>query len=336
MTRDPDAAGARALAQTGAEIVRAEMDDVASLRAATEGANGLFSVQPTVGSPGTPEGFSAEDEVRWGHNVADAAHASGVEHLVYASLSGVGRHDTEKLPQNVVSKWRIEQRIKRLGLPATFLRLVSFMENYTGAYHLSDGAVSTAFTADVPQQIMAVDDVGAFTALAFAQPGEWIGRAVDLAGDELTPVQIAAAISEAIGRPLPYVQIPIEAIAAAGEEQRRGVGAGPGGAFSAPLGDGSPRGAVQERDLAGDLALERVPVEAAGLQPGEEGPDPEVVGAAGVAVQRGPLQRCGVGGVGGGERLGYRLVPPPHAALPSELLISLDIRSSDGRAASAR
>ncbi|MEU4232897.1 NmrA/HSCARG family protein [Nonomuraea sp. NPDC026600] len=218
VTRDPDAAGARALALAGAELVRAEMDDVASLIAAAEGADGLFSVQPTVGSPGTPAGFSAEDEVRWGCNVADAAHAAGVRHLVYASLAGAGRHNTEKLPKNTINKWRIEQHIARLGLPATFLRPVSFMENYTGGYHLHDGTVATAFAADVPQQIVAVDDVGVFAALAFAHPGEWIGRAVDLAGDEVTPVQIAAAISEATGRPLPYVQIPIEAIAQIGED----------------------------------------------------------------------------------------------------------------------
>jgi uncharacterized protein YbjT (DUF2867 family) len=218
VTRDPDAPAARTLAQAGAELARAEMDDLASLIAAAEGAHGLFSVQPTVGSPGTPAGFSAEDEVRWGRKVADAAHAAGVRHLVYASLAGAGLHNTEKLPQNTINKWRIEQHITRLGLPATFLRPVSFMENYTGAYHLHDGAVATAFAADVPQQIMAVDDVGAFAALAFAQPGEWIGRAVDLAGDELTPRQIAAAISAAIDRPLPYVQIPIEAIAKAGED----------------------------------------------------------------------------------------------------------------------
>ncbi|MFI7643191.1 NmrA/HSCARG family protein [Nonomuraea sp. NPDC049400] len=218
VTRDPDATGARALARAGAELVRAEMDDVASLIAVAEGAHGLFSVQPTVGSPGTPAGFSAEDEVRWGCNVAEAAQAAGVRHLVYASVAGAGRHNTEQLPQNVVSKWRIEQHITRLGLPATFLRPVSFMENYTGSYHLHDGAVATAFAADVPQQIMAVDDVGVFAALAFARPGEWIGRAVDLAGDELTPVQIAAAISEAIDRPLPYVQLPLQVIAQAGEE----------------------------------------------------------------------------------------------------------------------
>lgn len=214
VTRDPDTARAH----PGAELVRAEMDDLASLVAAAEGAHGLFSVQPTAGSPGTPAGFTAEDEVRWGRNVADAAHAAGVRHLVYASLAGAGRHNTEHLPRNTISKWRIEQHINRLGVPATFLRPVSFMENYTGSYHLHDGTVATAFAADVPQQIMAVEDVGAFAALAFANPGDWIGRAVDLAGDELTPVQIAAAISEAIGRPLPYVEIPIEVIARAGED----------------------------------------------------------------------------------------------------------------------
>ncbi|GII05693.1 NmrA/HSCARG family protein [Planobispora takensis] len=218
VTRDPDAAPARALARAGAELTRADMDDTASLVAAAQDAYGLFSVHPTVGSPGTPAGFSAEDEVRWGRNIADAAHATGIRHLVYASLAGAGRHDTEKLPQNTISKWRIERHITRLGLPATFLRPVSFMENYTGAYHLHEGTVATAFAADVPQQIMAVDDVGAFACLAFAQPGQWIGRAVDLAGDELTPLQIAAAISEAVGRPLPYVRIPIEVVAAAGEE----------------------------------------------------------------------------------------------------------------------
>jgi uncharacterized protein YbjT (DUF2867 family) len=115
------------------------MEDVASLVAAAEGAYGMFSVQPTVGSPGTAPDFAAEDEVRWGVNVAEAAHAADVRHFVYTSVAGAGRHDSEVLPQNTVSKWRIEQHIARLGLPATILRPVSFMENYTGGYHLHDG-----------------------------------------------------------------------------------------------------------------------------------------------------------------------------------------------------
>ncbi|WP_326822562.1 NmrA/HSCARG family protein [Streptosporangium sp. NBC_01756] len=218
LTRDPAGASAKALAGVGAQIVRGEMDDTASLIAAVEGAYGMFSVQPTVGSPGTAPDFTADDEVRWGVNVAEAAHAAGIRHLVYTSVAGAGRHDSEALPQNLVSKWRIERHIAELGLPATILRPASFMENYTGGYHLHDGTVTTAFEPDVPQQIMAVDDVGVFTALAFAHPAEWIGRVIDLAGDELTPRRIAEAIGESIGRPLPYVQIPIEAIRQVGAE----------------------------------------------------------------------------------------------------------------------
>jgi uncharacterized protein YbjT (DUF2867 family) len=218
LTRDPGSERAAALAKAGAQIVCAEMDDVASLVAAAEGAYGLFSVQPTVGSPGTAPDFTAEDEVRWGINVAEAAHAVGVAHLVFTSVSGTGRHEAEVLPQNLVSKWRIERRIAELGLPATILRPVSFMENYTGGYHLHDGTLATPLDPDVPQQIMAVDDVGVFAALAFARPQDWIGREIELAGDQLTPVQIAAAIADEIGRPLPYVQIPIEVVRQVSED----------------------------------------------------------------------------------------------------------------------
>ncbi|MET8337038.1 NmrA/HSCARG family protein [Streptosporangium canum] len=218
LTRDPNGAEAQALARAGAQVLRAQMDDLDSLTAAAEGAWGLFSVQPTVGSPGTAPDFTTEDEVRWGVNVAEAAHAAGVGHLVFTSVAGADRHLSEKVPVNLVSKWRIEQHIAELGLPATILRPASFMENFTGGYALRNGTLSTGIAPDTAQQLMAVDDVGAVTASAFAQPEEWIGRAVSLAADELTPVQVAEAIGTALGIPLPYVQIPIEAIRGLSED----------------------------------------------------------------------------------------------------------------------
>ncbi|MBT2545828.1 NmrA/HSCARG family protein [Streptomyces sp. ISL-44] len=218
LTRNPDAAPAKALASAGAQIVRAQMEDIPSLIEAAEGAYGVFSVQPTVGSPGTAPDFSAEDEVRWGMNIAEAAAAVGIRHLVFSSVAGSGRHGSEVLPQNLVSKWRIEQHLAKLGLPATILRPVSFMENYTGGYALQSGRLVSGIAPDVPLQILAVDDVGFFATLAFSLPQEWIGRATDLAGDELTPVQIAAHIETAIGCPLPYAQIPIETIRAVNEQ----------------------------------------------------------------------------------------------------------------------
>ncbi|MCO5974513.1 NmrA/HSCARG family protein [Actinoallomurus soli] len=218
LTRDPNGTRARALARAGAQVVRAQMEDVDSLTIAAEGAWGLFSVQPTVGSPGTAPDFTTEDEVRWGVNVAEAAHAAGVGHLVFTSVAGADRHLTERVPVNLVSKWRIEQHIAHLGLPATILRPVSFMENFTGGYALQSGNLATGLAPDTAQQLMAVDDVGFIAELAFSHPGEWIGREVSLAADELTPVQVAAAVGEALGTPLPYVQIPIETIRAVSED----------------------------------------------------------------------------------------------------------------------
>ncbi|WP_338072197.1 NmrA/HSCARG family protein [Actinomadura coerulea] len=218
LTRDPDAAPARALARAGAQVVRARLENVGSLTAAAEGTWGLFSVQPTVGSPGTAPDFTTEDEVRWGVNVAEAAQAAGVGHLVFTSVAGADRHLSEKVPVNLVSKWRIEQRIAELGLPATILRPVSFMENFTGGYALRDGTLSTGVAPDTVQQLIAVDDVGAIAASAFAEPQEWIGRAVSLAAEELKPVQVAEAIGKALGISLPYVQIPLETIREVSED----------------------------------------------------------------------------------------------------------------------
>jgi uncharacterized protein YbjT (DUF2867 family) len=212
LTRDPARAG------SAAPLVRADMEDVDSLVGAMHGAHGVFSVQPTVGSPGTAPGFSAEDEVRWGVHVVEAAKEAGVRHLVYTSVAGAGRHGTEELPVNLVSKWRVERRTAELGLPSTILRPVSFMENFTGGYALRGGKVSTGLAPHVPQQVIAVRDVAEFVALAFADPRAWIGRSEDIAGDELTPVDIAAAISAATGRDLPYDQVPIAAIRQWGED----------------------------------------------------------------------------------------------------------------------
>jgi nucleoside-diphosphate-sugar epimerase len=61
-------------------------------------------------------------------------------------------------------------------------------------------------------QLIAIDDIGAFAALAFAQPEEYLGRAMEITGDKLTTPQIAGALSTAAGRPVPHTQIPLEVL----------------------------------------------------------------------------------------------------------------------------
>lgn len=164
LTRDVNKPAARALAQAGAELVAGDMDSRADLEAAFQGAYGVFSVQnfwlPNVGYEG---------EIRQGRNVADAAKAAGVQHLVYSSVGSAHRGMGQK---HFESKWIIEQYIHTLGVPYTILRPVAFMDNDNWArpYILSGTYTSMNLRPEKGVQKIAVEDIGVFAALAFADP----------------------------------------------------------------------------------------------------------------------------------------------------------------------
>ena len=148
------------------------------------GAYGVFSVQnfwlPDVGAVG---------EVRQGKIVADAAKAAGVRHFVYTSVGGAERKTGLS---HFDSKWQIEEYVRSLGLPTTVLRPVFFMENLTSPMMgPRDGVLANALKPTTSLQMIAVDDIGFFAALAFARPQEFIGKATELAGDSLTMPQVA-------------------------------------------------------------------------------------------------------------------------------------------------
>ena len=86
LVRDTDTEAARALAELGAELVGADLDDPEGLRAAFTGVDGVFAMT-------TPGGDQRTDlEVTHGHAIADAAAAAGVPHVVYSSVGGAERH----------------------------------------------------------------------------------------------------------------------------------------------------------------------------------------------------------------------------------------------------
>jgi uncharacterized protein YbjT (DUF2867 family) len=211
LTRDVQGAAAQALALAGAEVVAGNMDDRASLDQAFAGAYGVFSVQnfwlPDVGAAG---------EVRQGKIVADAAKAAAVRHFVYTSVGGAERKTGLS---HFDSKWQIEQYVRSLGLPATILRPVFFMENLTSPMMgPRDGVLANALKPTTSLQMIAVEDIGFFAALAFARPQEFIGKAVELAGDALTMPQVAETMTRVTGQPVQFVEVPLEQVAAFSQE----------------------------------------------------------------------------------------------------------------------
>nr|WP_262495859.1 NmrA family NAD(P)-binding protein [Paenibacillus sedimenti] len=100
-----------------------------------------------------------------------------------------------------------------LDLPLTILRPAWFMDNFSDPlFGLQTGQLSTAIKSNIKLQLIAVEDIGIFSALAFENPERYLGKTIEFAGDSLTPVAISNAISLAIGKNIPYVEIPIDTI----------------------------------------------------------------------------------------------------------------------------
>jgi len=208
LVRDPGADAARALAGQGVSLVQGNLDDPASLRAAMTGVHGVFSMQTFM----APGGLSAE--VRQGRAVIDAAAATGVRHVVYSSVGGADR--ASGVP-HFESKWTIERHLRQSGIPSTMLRPTFFMDNFLAfGPEVVDGTVVVrlALKPDTRVQLVAAEDIGIFAALAFEDPDAYVGRALELAGDELTGPEMAVRFGDRAGMPARFEQLDLAEVAA--------------------------------------------------------------------------------------------------------------------------
>ncbi len=203
LTRKPESDKARALANNGVEVVQGDLNDAESLKKALAGAWGVYAVQNTWEA-------GVEGEEEQGKRIAELAKAAGVEHYVYASVGSAHRHTGIPHFEN---KSRVEDTVRGLGFPSrVILRPVFFMENLLSPWFLNGDKLVSALAPETTLQMIAVEDIGTFGALAFTRAAELNGREIDLAGDAVTLPEAAATIGRELGRPLEYLQIPISEV----------------------------------------------------------------------------------------------------------------------------
>jgi len=199
MTRHPEKAAA--LAKAGAEVVQGDLTSQAALQMTLRGVSGVFAMS-------TPFEAGMEAEVRQGIMLADAAKQAGISHYVYTSVGSA--HRRTGIP-HFESKWKVEQHIHKIGLPATILRPVWFMENFTTfAKPSAEGIITLPMKPARKLAMIALKDIGEFGAAAFMRPKDFVGHAIDLAGDELTIPETAALLTKTIGRPIRFQEFPLE------------------------------------------------------------------------------------------------------------------------------
>ena len=202
VTRNTGSAKAKELANAGVTLVRSSLEDTAALTKALQGATSLFAMT-------TPLEGGTQGETRQGISAADAAKAAGA-HLVFTSAGSANRRTG--IP-HFDSKYEVEEHIAKIGVRATVLAPVYFMENlHFGKEQLAKGVYATPLPPTRQLAQVAVTDIGAVTVRLLEDPGRFAGRRFDLGGDELTGKDVTAIHSRVTGRPFTYFQVPLDVI----------------------------------------------------------------------------------------------------------------------------
>jgi len=206
MTRKPESDKARSIARIGATVVQGNLDDTASLERALHGTWGVFAVQNTWEA-----GVVREEEQ--GKRLAELAKKGGIQHFVYSSVGSA--HRNTGIP-HFDNKWRVEETVRGLGFPSyTILRPAFFMENFFSPWFkpgIDRGKLLVGLKRETILQMIAVEDIGKYGRWAFEHYQVLNGRALDIAGDAKTMPESAQIISQAAGKQVEFVPVPIEEV----------------------------------------------------------------------------------------------------------------------------
>ena len=82
--------------------------------------------------------------------------------------------------------------------------------NYYGAPIKEQNKLILPLYPETRLQLIATADIGSFAALAFEQPASFIGKALEIAGDELSMTELAETLSRVMKRTIAFVELPME------------------------------------------------------------------------------------------------------------------------------
>lgn len=220
LTRDVNSDKAKALASQGAEVVKADVDDVETLKRAFAGVHGAYCVTFFWAH------FSPEKENAEARAMAQAARHAGVKHCIWSTFEDTRKWiplSDNRMP-TLMGKYKVphfdskgesDVLFTELGVPTTFLLTSFYWENFIyfgmGPKKGADGKLAiTLPMGDKKLPSIAAEDIGKCAYGIFKKGSEYIGKTVGIAGEHLTGLQMAASLSKALGQPVSYNAVPPE------------------------------------------------------------------------------------------------------------------------------
>jgi len=180
----------------GVEAVRGDITDRESIRVAMQGATHLYILTPSTPRLAETEGV-----------LVDEARKASVQHIVKHSVLGA---DVDAICPFTSIHAQAEETIQASGIPYTFLRLNSFMQNFVTSHARPIIAQGTFYEPLADAQVSHVDtrDIALAAANVLTETGHE-GRAYDITGPEaLTDAQIAARLATLLGKQITYTPVP--------------------------------------------------------------------------------------------------------------------------------
>jgi len=212
ITRDPNKDKAKDLAEKGAEVVKADLDDLDALKKAFAGAYGVYCVTNFW------EHFSAEKEKAQAKNMAEAARTAGLKHVIWSTLEDtrplMAANDT-RMPL-LQEKYRVphfdakaEANAYFAGLPVTYL-VTSFYWDNLYAFGLGpkkgdDGVYTWAFPMGNKRLAgIAAEDIGKVAYGIFKAGQRYFNQTVGIVGENLTFDEMSEKLSKGLNIPVKY------------------------------------------------------------------------------------------------------------------------------------
>ena len=214
ITRDVNSDKAKALADAGAEVVAADIDDVKSVKKAFEGAHGAFCVTFFWAH------LKPEKELAEARNMAQAAKEAGVKHVIWSTLEDTRKSiplSDDRMP-TLMGKYKVphfdakgeaDAVFTELGVPTTFLVTSFYWDNLIhfgmGPKKGPDGKL--AITLPMGSRKLpgiAAEDIGKVAYAIFEKGDELIGKTIGIAGGHLSGAQMAKSLTKALGQEVKY------------------------------------------------------------------------------------------------------------------------------------
>lgn len=207
LTRRRDSQPAQILAQKGAEVVVAplELGMEAELTAAMSGSYGAFLMTPPIVKV-PPE----ELELTLGMELANAAVAAGVEHVVFSGLENVeARTGGTKWAPHFTDKAKVEDYIRSLPVRSSFVYLAFYYTNFLEYYVPQRGADGITFAIYLPPHIpMPFCDpltaAGPAVREIFDHPTQYAGKTLPVIGEFLSAQEMVDTFVRVTGQRAHY------------------------------------------------------------------------------------------------------------------------------------